>query len=362
MKKQLRALLILVLAAAVLAGAYFAIRGIQARRQAEEEQAKKDSVVYLYEPDTISSLVLTNAQGTFAFDYDDFHSSWSYRDDTSYALDKEAMNKFANELMQARIDRTLEMQDDLAPFGLADPAYTLALTDKEGNACTLYFGGKSGDGENYYVMKSGENVIYNVKTNVYMYLEKNVFDYITLTGPAAAELAAVESIEITYGGQTYTLTKETTQETKTITGMNGQPQEETKDVYSWTLDSSDPAFTGVNADIQACMDAVVEQVTEKGMKFISCVDYNLDAARRSDEQLDGSFRVNVTGGTNEDGSAASWNLLIGKAELTYNDRGSIQDGWYYAQIDGDPGVAKVNYTHVRPFIELAEAISGEAVQ
>ena len=48
MKKQLKTLLLLVLAAAVLAGAYFAIRGIQARRAAEEEQAQKDSVVYLY--------------------------------------------------------------------------------------------------------------------------------------------------------------------------------------------------------------------------------------------------------------------------------------------------------------------------
>ena len=368
MKKQLRTLILLVVAVAVLAGAYFAIRGIQARRQAEEEQAAQDDVQYLYEPDTIATLVLTNSSGTYAYDYSDFKGTWTYHDDAAYELDKESLDKFANELMQSRILRTLEITDGLDAYGLENPAYVMELTDAEGGSCTLYFGSQSGDGENYYVMRNDDGVIYNVSTNLYLYLDNTVLNYVVYDQPETTDISAVESIQLTYGGHTCTLNKITEIETKTITGMDGKPQEEQTEVYSWQVETDVPGYTGINDDIQESVDAVVELITKKGVKFTGCVDFDADEATMKSYGLDGSFalQVNVAADAQpaegESEPPVSWAWTIGRDNLTYNDRGDILTGWYYANLDGALPVVQMNYTGVSVLTALFDALAGEAAE
>ena len=359
MKKQLKTLVILVVVVALLAALYFVVRAIQARRQAEEEAAAaQDEVVYLYEPDTITELTVTNPSGTFSYAYNDFLSAWSYLDDESYTLDKDAMNKFANELMQAKIERTLEVTDTLSAYGLEDPDYVLQLKDEEGTACTLYFGKQSGDGENYYVMRNDEDVIYNVTTNVYTYLDNTVLDYVAYTEPDTTSMDAITSIELAYGGHTYTLVKGA--ETAETDGDDAQ--------YVWTLETDVDGYAGQDTEIQACVDEIVELITQKGVRFTGCVDYNVDDLTRTSYGLDGSFvlKVNAQVAEGEDASddgetTASWSMTIGNANLNYNDRGDVLNGWYPVQLEGDMAIVQWNYTNVNTLTALVEAVTGEPV-
>ncbi len=61
-------------------------------------------------------------------------------------------------------ERKLEDGDSLEAYGLEDPAYTVVLTDQDGNETTLYFGNVTGD--SYYLTLNEKKEIYTVSTGV----------------------------------------------------------------------------------------------------------------------------------------------------------------------------------------------------
>lgn len=60
-----------------------------------------------------------------------------------------AIRKDGKTFRKLEADRKLEDGDSLEAYGLEDPAYTVVLTDQDGNETTLYFGNVTGD--SYYL-------------------------------------------------------------------------------------------------------------------------------------------------------------------------------------------------------------------
>ena len=355
MKKQLKTLLILLVVLAVLLAAFLIIRAIQTRREALENA--EGEVQYLYEPEVITRLSLENQYGTFTFSYNTADFSWSYVGHEDYAVDKTTMDKFADELIQSRIDRKIDTFSSLADFGLEKPAYTLRVTDDMGTEHTFLFGGRSGDGTNYYVIRDDEPVIYNVTTNIYLYLEYKLSDCVSFTVPEAIEEAELNSLVLVRDGAEITINKITSESHRTITGLHGQPQEVTDYTYTWEVEDPDPSWTVSGAAYETAMYDVVELLTKTGMHFTSCIGYDPDASDKKDLGLDKpTLKIQV----DSNGTENDWTLSVGGNDMEYWDNGNYKSGGYYARLSSDLAVVNVDYRNIDVFSQLLDVITGEA--
>ncbi len=69
-----------------------------------------------------------------------------------------------------------EKAGDLKPFGLADPAVTVSVTEKDGKTQTLRFGDNTPTGDSAYVMLSGDPRLFSVAAATKTEFDKNLTD------------------------------------------------------------------------------------------------------------------------------------------------------------------------------------------
>lgn len=154
-KKQLRlmgAALVLILLAAV----YILVHRAGFNEETEEEVETTD--ILTVDPTSISAVKLTNSNGTLIFSYDG--ETWKSEDDPEIALDQDAMTSLFERLNPLSAYRDLgEAADDLAAYGLEEPAITIALALQSGEEVYIYLGDSAADG-NLYFMTSDSDHIY----------------------------------------------------------------------------------------------------------------------------------------------------------------------------------------------------------
>jgi len=357
MKKQMKTLVILASAVVLLLAVYVIVKGIQTKK-AEQESAA-NTAVYLYEPEVITELVLTNAHGTYDYVYDQTSRSWGFAGHEEYEIDKTTMDEFANELIQSQIVREIEIVASLKDFGLETPVYTLQATDGTGETHTFCFGNQSGDGENYYVMRDGGNVIYNVKTSIIRYLEYTLTDYVSYTMPEAVEEAELNSLTLTRNGVTCVIEKETTESKRTIKGLHGQDMEVTDYSYAWKVKDADASWTVSGAAYEDAMAAVVESLTSTGVHANACVAYDPDASEEKVLGLDAPSCVIALDCT---GTEQDWTLQIGGNNVEYWANGNYKSGGYYGRIGENLAVVSVTYKDMTAYLDLMDVIFGQEAE
>lgn len=166
MKKRQNTMLTLLVILAVLVVCYFVIGKIQENQ--EEEPAEETT--YAVSMDDIVSIKYSDGTSTMTFTKT--NDTWNYEEDTTVALEQSTMESMAGTFGKIIANRTLEEPDALSDYGLEEPAYTIELTDKEGNVTTIYIGNQTDS--DYYLTVGDKKVVYTVGSSVVNAMEFDV--------------------------------------------------------------------------------------------------------------------------------------------------------------------------------------------
>ena len=162
MKKKRNPLLILLLVLAALLVVYAGVVVIgknQEKSKQKEEEAKK---IYVTDLGKLSEIQFDVGNGEIQLVKED--GTWYDKNDKDFPLAQSYPKKMEKAFRKLEADRKLEDGDSLEAYGLEDPAYTVVLTDQDGNETTLYFGNVTGD--SYYLTLNEKKEIYTVSTGV----------------------------------------------------------------------------------------------------------------------------------------------------------------------------------------------------
>ena len=131
----------------------------QEKSKQKEEEAKK---IYVTDLGKLSEIQFDVGNGEIQLVKED--GTWYDKNDKDFPLAQSYPKKMEKTFRKLEADRKLEDGDSLEAYGLEDPAYTVVLTDQDGNETTLYFGNVTGD--SYYLTLNEKKEIYTVSTGV----------------------------------------------------------------------------------------------------------------------------------------------------------------------------------------------------
>lgn len=140
--KNKKAVPILIAVLAVLLVVYFGLQSWN-KKQEEEEESGESILVTELDADTITAVSYNVGNGELAFEKQD--DTWYYAEDKDFPLDQSYLQNIVDGMCAITADRKLEDGDALADYGLEEPAYTVQLTDSEGNTTQIGFGDLTGD-------------------------------------------------------------------------------------------------------------------------------------------------------------------------------------------------------------------------
>ncbi|MCI8407860.1 MAG: DUF4340 domain-containing protein [Lachnospiraceae bacterium] len=194
-KKQIKTLIITLLALVLLVGGYVAMTLFMPKEE-ETEETQEDEVIHTVEEDTINKISYTNENGTIELVLN--KEEWSSPTDKNCPVNKYTVDSMVTALQEVKASRTIEKADvDKKEFGLDKPSLVVDFTQKDGTKTTYTLGTLNSVVNKYYFQMSGDEKVYLIDTTMY-----NSFDYDLL------KLAEVEEYP-SMGGQDiadYTLT------------------------------------------------------------------------------------------------------------------------------------------------------------
>lgn len=264
MKKQTKQLLALAGVLVLCVGVYAGLRVWNAGAE-EREAAAADYVVQLTD---VTALSFDNGGGTLAFTKTD--DNWTLDTDADFPVDGTYLDALANGLESVEAERILEDPDELADYGLEDPAYTLSAETADGESVTLYLGNLDATSSNRYAMREGDERIYTISTSLATLMDYDLLDLMDLMElPSLPSMSksTLSSATLSTAAESHTLTKNEVsreQEVETDTGEvdeNGDPiyetTTETVTTTTWYLDgeevSSDADGERLASALSACI-------------------------------------------------------------------------------------------------------------
>ncbi len=155
-KKKRARLTAAVLGLAVLVVLYVLV--LQADFNAEEtEESTEEITVLEIQRENIRYAQIENSYGTLSFAYDG--ETWTSEDDPSFALNQDSMSALFNRLNPLTAVRDLEEgTEELAAYGLEEPAVVITVTLEDGQEYTVYLGEETSDGNLYYMTSESSHI------------------------------------------------------------------------------------------------------------------------------------------------------------------------------------------------------------
>lgn len=155
-KKMLGLLIVL----AVFAGGYAAVTcwpSSSTTVTGEEGQF----ALYGGEAESVAALEWTDGGMAWRFEKQD--GEWIRSDDADFPVNQTVLGTLADKAASLTATRALSDVSSPADYGLAEPVFTLTLTDADGRETTLTLGDTTPFEDGYYVGVSGTETIYTVK-------------------------------------------------------------------------------------------------------------------------------------------------------------------------------------------------------
>lgn len=149
--------LIMVLLAIAL-GAYVWIYEIEGEEQRQAEKELQEKLVSL-EKDSIKTLTIWDFETTYRFEK--INAKWHITSPVNTDADESVVTGYLSSLTNAKTNRTFSSDvTGKATYGLLKPSIGVKVVDMNGKADSLYFGDKTGIGEEMYISKSpGDSII-----------------------------------------------------------------------------------------------------------------------------------------------------------------------------------------------------------
>ena len=200
--KSLKSLLIPFIVMVALVVVAVVVIVMNSKEASVNESVSGETSIIAVTPDLISSIEVVRADGTgigFNGAVDETGAViWSLLDkyDTDVPLNNEAVTSWAYILSNFMANGNIgdSSQYNLADYGLAEPQYTIVITQYDGTENRIYVGNKTADGSNCYFMLEGDSNIYTVVAIKYVYSGYQLIDFLATTtlGIDYAMLSTVE--------------------------------------------------------------------------------------------------------------------------------------------------------------------------
>lgn len=162
MKKN-KTLMIMLAVLLLLIVLFFSISSWNRHREKKEAQLEADSVTYVTDLDSLSSISYTSDGKSMSFEKQD--GTWYYSRDKEIPITQSYITSIENTCSNLAAIRVIDSPDAMSDYGLDTPAYTIEVTDTDGKSHTLAVGNSSG--EDYYLLADGdENTVYTVSSSI----------------------------------------------------------------------------------------------------------------------------------------------------------------------------------------------------
>ncbi len=257
-KKRSSTLILLLLAMIALILACFWITGYKEKEAKIEtgEETSEESIISL-DVDTIKSIYFKNENAEMTLLLND-QGVWKSAEDDDLPLNQSNAENMKNAFAKVNSSRTItEGMEDLASFGLDNPAIHVVVTDHDGAKTDLLIGDKLPVGSGYYAILNGGKEIYVINNSFY-----NNFNI------KAKEMVSVESIPtITASNITYLSVKNQEKPNFEVTydeNLNSDYSTFTK----WIIKQPYPTDIAADADALTSLFGNYTDLT-----FLSCADY-----------------------------------------------------------------------------------------
>lgn len=232
---------------------------------------------------------------------------WMYEPEPEIALDQDVMETMADVFSNLTAERELKDGDELADYGLEEPAYTLNLTDEDGNETAIYVGNSLDDGR--YVTMGDKSRIFTMDNELTGQL------YFSLDN-----VAQQETFSISAGSANL--------QQVTISGPEGEKvyvndQEEEVGDDSLQEDAEDQE-EGESSTEASPIDTVIGGLG--AIAFNSCADYHATEEELPAYGLDEASRITVTVTYTQDEETQTAVFYVGAQTEDGQDR--------YLQLEG----------------------------
>ena len=339
MKKKSRNLIIMALALAILAGAYFTWRAVGGSGDVTDTSGGDTSYsVGAVDYKTLSFVSVSRrtepgdgscepGRVEFEFRLNEGGSAWLWSEDENVPLDNEQFADMATAVSSLTSPYRLEgiSTAELSKYGLDDPEITLAFTDDSGTH-RFYIGAKSSfNGANYFC-NDDKTTVYTVSSSVAETFRFGIFDLIKADEAPTMNASALTSLEYTDGDRKLLFTYYADGKASDYTGK-----------YNWYVSENGGSETPVASDIGKALTSALTAID-----LDNVVSYN--NARDSEYGLDAGARLvlkymkttKVTDSTTniekEVKTPAEYVICIGKSE----------DGTVYARPEGSALTVKLS--------------------
>ena len=285
MKKKSRNLIIMALALAVLAGAYFTWRAVGGNGDGTDTSGGDTSYsVGAVDYKTLSFVSVSRrtepeSEGgepgriEFEFRLNEGGSAWLWSEDENVPLDNEQFADMATAVSSLTSPYRLEgiSAAELSKYGLDDPEITLTFTDDNGTH-RFYIGAKSSfNGANYFC-NDDKTTVYTV-SSVAETFRFGIFDLIKADEAPTMNASALTSLEYTEGDRKLLFTYYADGKASDYTGK-----------YNWYVSENGGSETPVASDIGKALTSALTAID-----LDNVVSYN--NARDSEYGLDAGARL-----------------------------------------------------------------------
>lgn len=288
-----------------LAGAYLILKGRNAKLEEERQKAQEEARVPVTEGLTLQKISYTDGEESMSYVKEE--GGWMYEPEPEIALDQDVMETMADVFSNLTAERELKDGDELADYGLEEPAYTLNLTDEDGNETAIYVGNSLDDGR--YVTMGDKSRIFTMDNELTGQL------YFSLDN-----VAQQETFSISAGSANL--------QQVTISGPEGEKvyvndQEEEVGDDSLQEDAEDQE-EGESSTEASPIDTVIGGLG--AIAFNSCADYHATEEELPAYGLDEASRITVTVTYTQDEETQTAVFYVGTQTEDGQDR--------YLQLEG----------------------------
>ena len=288
-----------------LAGAYLILKGRNAKLEEERQKAQEEARIPVTEGLTLQKISYTDGEESMSYVKEE--GGWMYEPEPEIALDQDVMETMADVFSNLTAERELKDGDELADYGLEEPAYTLNLTDEDGNETVIYVGNSLDDGR--YVTMGDKSRIFTMDNELTGQL------YFSLDN-----VAQQETFSISAGSANL--------QQVTISGPEGEKvyvndQEEEVGDDSLQEDAEDQE-EGESSTEASPIDTVIGGLG--AIAFNSCADYHATEEELPAYGLDEASRITVTVTYTQDEETQTAVFYVGDQTEDGQDR--------YLQLEG----------------------------
>lgn len=182
MKAKKIQLIILIIICLLCIGAYVLVKHLDLSDT--KEPAGEAAVVTNFSPEEVYSLSVT---GDHTLNLVKEEDTWYNADDREMTLDQTEISALINNISNITTDTVIETPENLAEYGLENPARTISAVLKDGSQVVLHVGNVNDITRDYYVRLEGNPQVYGISSYIVTAFDKEPEDLIEETPETTQE-------------------------------------------------------------------------------------------------------------------------------------------------------------------------------